>query len=170
MFKPKIQWIEPQEFKSAIREDAKKPNPLLVLLGLPLLLSWYANKDESGVPLWVAIILCFIFGVFIVYGVPFLFYRLPTKVQLHKKAIIKHDRQQPKPIEYKKIKEFSILDAGAVSILTVIGIDGTEHLIGMPKDVDQSSVKSYLIEKGVAWKADPGDSINSVTSLRDSTT
>jgi len=40
----------------------------------------------------------------------------------------------------------------------------------MPKTVDDSRVKSYLIEKGVALKADQGDGINSVTSLRDSTT
>ena len=68
------------------------------------------------------------------------------------------------------MKEFSILDAGAISILSITNIDGNEHLIGMPKTVDDSRVKSYLIEKGVALKADQGDGINSVTSLRDSTT
>ena len=47
-----------------------------------------------------------------------------------------------------------ILDAGAISILNITNINGTEHLIGMPKTVDDAQVKSYLLGKGVALKAD----------------
>lgn len=110
-------------------------------------------------PLWVAVSLGIGMGAFLVYGVPLLYYVLPTHVSLHKKALIRNDRQQPIPLEYKKMKEFSILDAGATSILSITGIDEIEHLIGMPKDLDKSSVESYLIEKGVARRAEPVDGV-----------
>lgn len=170
MFKPDIKWIEPKEFKTAMLKEKKRPSFWLTLLPAPpLLFLWYTNQDKNGMPLWVAIFLSLGLGAFLIYGVPWMFYILPTTVGLYKNGIIKQDRQQPAPIEYKKMKEFSILDAGAISILAITNIDETEHLIGMPKNVDESSVKSYLIEKGVALKADPDDGINSVTSLRDST-
>ena len=171
MFKPDINWIEPKEFKEAMKGVKKKPSFWLTLIPFPpLLFLWYTNQDKNGMPLWIAVCLSLGLGAFLIYGVPWMFYILPTTVGFYKNGIIRQDRQQPAPIEYKKMKEFSILDAGAISILSITNIDGNEHLIGMPKTVDDSRVKSYLIEKGVALKADQGDGINSVTSLRDSTT
>ena len=140
-------------FKAVTLKEKKKPNFWLTLLPLPaFLFLWYANQDKNGIPLWVAMCSGLGLGLFSVYGSPWIYYICPTHVGLYPKGLATNDKSHS--IEYKKMKEFSISNAGGISILSMTGVDDTEHLIGMPIEVDQSSLENYLTSKGITLKSE----------------
>lgn len=166
-----FEWREPREFRRALDAmrglDARwwhRPLAGLVMSGM-LLAGWafarlIPNKRPPAPPPEVAIPFAIIAGPFLVYFLSWLHRVAPRNVIVRDDRLIQvpgMNGENHREWRFGNIEEYDLRDCGGFGVLVLSPRKGRQALIGVPPDVDLSSLDRFLSDRGLVRMAATGD-------------
>ena len=156
--KKNFEWREPKEFRrlSSAREDSMLRwwhRPLAgFLTSCVFMASWGIAKvipNKHPIPFQEAFAVSLVGGFFLVYFLTWVYRIVPSLILIVDDRIFRIVGNSREEWPFKKLKEFVLFEFKDFALLVLFLRDGRHSLIGIPSEMEWTTLEVYLCGKGL---------------------